>query len=95
MSANKGSPKPQRIPDDLDPNHWETVSINYVTLATLALVGLFTLVGLSEEVLASPRLRGRFLVTGLLAIAAYLLCLWFAYRAIFSESIDTGFGSSN
>ena len=88
MSRNKGSSDPTRIPDEHDSRHWDSVCINFLVLATLVLVGLFTLVGLSDEVLALAKLRNRVVLTGALAVIAYLACLWFGYRSIFAEASD-------
>jgi hypothetical protein len=51
----------------------------------VALVGLFTLVGLSDQALTSQRLRTRVIITEALAVSAYLICLEYAYRSIFAE----------
>ena len=43
------------------------------------------MVGFADEVLTSSRFRIRVMITGVLAVAAYLSCLGYAYRAIFAD----------
>ena len=71
------------------PNRWDPICIAVMTLATGSLVALFTLVGFSNEVLASDRFRIQAMLTGALAVGAYFLCLLSAFAAIFSDDGDS------
>lgn len=73
-------------PGNPEPHRWDPVCISLITLATAVLVGLFTLVGVADEVLQSKRLQLQAMVTGALAITAYLVCLAYGYSAIFADS---------
>ena len=75
-------------PSGRGPDHWDSVCIGFVTLATAILVGLFTLIGLGDEALVAGRFRYQVMVTGGLAIAAYFISLFYAYGAIFTEPVE-------
>ena len=75
-------------PSNRDPDHWDTVCISFLTLATAVLVGLFTLFGLSDEALKAGRLRIYVLIVGMLALAAYFFWLAFARGALFADSAE-------
>ena len=70
------------------PNRWDPICIAVMTLATASLVALFTLVGFSNEVLASDRFRIQAMLTGALTVGAYFLCLALVFAAIFSDEED-------
>ena len=73
-------------PGSLEFQRWDPVCISVITLATAVLVGLFTLVGVADEVLQSKRLQLQARVTGALAITAYFACLAYGCSAIFTDS---------
>ena len=74
-------------PGNPELHRWDPVCISLITLATAVLVGLFTLVGVADEVLQSKRLQLQAMVTGALAITAYFACLAYGYSAIFTDSV--------
>lgn len=75
-------------PSNREPNHWDTVCISFLTLATAVLVGLFTLFGLGDEALKAGRLRIYVLIVGTLALVSYFFCLAFARGALFADSAE-------
>ena len=75
-------------PNTPAPNRWDPICIAVLTLATASLAALFTLVGFSNEVLASDRFRVQAMLTGAFTVVAYFVCLALVFAAIFSDEED-------